>query len=200
MKRNAFSLVEMLVATVLITMLLSIAIFSYKHILITFKHIKSASINRAIDFYQLRSSLQSMHYYIVDNYNNMHQPMKTMHPFIKTSPIDLLYITKNPIFSEDISLAQLRCEDGALVYREEPLFEKIDFLAPSMPVNSQKKIFFDTLTHCELLYNFRQNGELPISVSIQLKTEHQEIIYTTAIQSDFNNSTYLIQSKVYNEE
>jgi len=199
-RRHAFSLVEMLVATVLITMLLSIAIFSYKHILITFKHIKSNSINRSIDFHQLRSSLQSMHYYIVDDYNNLNQAMKQMHPFIKTTDTQLLYITKNPVFSSGITLASLRCDDNKLIYQEEPLFQKIDFLAPKMPADSPKKIFFDTLVHCELRYQFGRDGELPRSVTVELKTPYDDIVYTTAIQSDFNSSTYLIERKVYDEE
>lgn len=200
MRRKAFSLVEMLVATVLITMLLSIAIFSYKHILITFKHIKTASINRSIDFHQLRSSLQSMHYYIVDDYNNLNQPMKNLHPFIKATPQSLLYITKSPLFSKDITLAQLSCDDDKLIYQEEPLFQKIDFLAPKMPEDSQKKVFFDALTHCEILYQFRNNGVFPETVTLQLKSELKEVMYITSIQSDYNTSTFRINSKVYDDE
>ena len=200
MRRSAFSLVEMLVATVLVTMLLSIAIFSYKHILITFKHIKTNSINRSIDFHQLRSSLQSMHYYIVDDYNNLNQAMKQLHPFINATQEQLLYITKNPIFSTDISLASLSCKNEKLIYQEEPLFQKIDFLTPTMPEESPKKIFFDRLTHCEILYQFRQNSVLPTTVTLQLKTDLKDMVYVTSIQSDFNTSTFQIYSKVYDEE
>jgi len=199
-KRSAFSLVEMLVATVLITMLLSIAIFSYKHILITFKHIKSNSINRSINFHQLRSSLQSMHYYIVDDYNNLNQAMKQLHPFIETSPSQLLYITKSPIFSTDISLARLSCENEKLIYQEEPLFKKIDFLIPRMPEDHFQKVFFDALSYCEILYEFKQQNGLPQTVTLKLQTDRKEITYATAIQSDFNSSTYLIYSQVHDEE
>ncbi len=200
MRRGAFSLIEMLVATVLVTMLLSIAIFSYKHILITFKHIKSNSINRSIDFNQLRSSLQSMHYYIVDDYNNLNQAMKQLHPFIKATPNQLLYITKSPIFSTNMTLASLTCNNSKLTYQEEPLFQKIDFLEPVILEESPKKIFFDTLIDCKILYKFKQNSALPATVILQLKTELKDMVYVTSIQSDYNTSTFQIYSKVYDEE
>ena len=141
-----------------------------------------------------------MQYYIVDDYNNLNQAMKQMHPFIEATDTQLLYITKNPVFSSDISLATIICDDDKLIYQEEPLFQKMDFLAPKMAEDSPKKIFFDDLVHCGLHYQFGRDGELPRSVTVELKTQYDDIVYTTAIQSDFNSSTYLIERKVYDEE
>ena len=67
--RKAFTIVEMLVAIVLLTLLIGVALFSFRMQLITIHKTKLSSINRAVSYTQLRSVIASMKYYAVQEYD-----------------------------------------------------------------------------------------------------------------------------------
>ncbi|MEA3521879.1 MAG: type II secretion system protein, partial [Campylobacterota bacterium] len=73
-QKNAFTLVEMLIAIILISMLIAMSVFSFKHMLINFKKMRSQNFDSLLSFHQLKSSISAMSYYVVDDYDQFDRP------------------------------------------------------------------------------------------------------------------------------
>jgi len=201
-KREGFTLIEMLVAIVLVSLLVSLAMFSFKYQFTIIKRAKSNGIKTLLRYNQLRSSLQSMDYYVVDDYNTFQNPMKRLHFYFNANKTEVDYITKNPIFSDNISVVKLFCKDKNLMYQEEPLYKRINFLEPEVKKDSQKAILFKNLDKCEFSYSI-QNKQLdvlkeilPESIIINIKNKNIEPIYVN-IKSDYNISLGVMQDAIY---
>lgn len=201
--REAFSLVEMLIAVILITLLIGLAIFGLKYQLMAIHKTKKIGINKVIKYNQLISSIESMKYYIVDDYDTLNYPMKNLHPYFNGTSSEISFITENPLFSRDIVLVQLKCEENKLLYREEKLYENMDFLRPQLKEQIPEKTFYKDLDKCSFRY-ILQNKEyeilqdkIPSSVIINLyKNNDINKIYIN-IKSDYNQSVRIINNAVY---
>lgn len=202
MKRAAFSLVEMLVAIVLVTLLVGVAMFAFKHQLIMIKKTKSTGINRAIIYNQIKTSVESIKYYVVDDYNIFDKPMKNLHYFFNGYEDSIEYITVNPLFSKEISVAKFVCEEGDLVYKEEPLYKRINFLKPSLHSDSKEQILLRGLEACSFFYIYNNEKttvfkkNIPQKVVFVLKGSNMNSIYID-IKSDYNISKFKIKDAIY---
>ena len=151
--KNAFTLVEMLIAVVLLTLLISTALFSFKHMLLVFRHVEVEGIEEALKFNQLRSSVSSMEYHVVDDYNNFNIAQKNLHYYFKGSLDRMRYITSNPLFSKETSIAMLSCEEGLLKYYEAPLYSKdTDYLTPLITQESRFQMLKQDIEQCSIQY------------------------------------------------
>ena len=202
-KKAGFSLVEMLVAVLLITMLIAVAVFAFKYQLMAIHKTQKVGINKAIIYKQIRSSLQSIKYYIVDEYDNLGYPMKQLHPFFHATKTELNFITESPLFSEDIAIAKLKCEDDKLIYIEEALYGRIDFLRPELLSDSKKTIFYSNLDTCKFTYIFDKKeqvflkNKIPSSIIIDLSTKKIKTEIFVNVKSDYNRSIGLLNDAIY---
>jgi len=202
-KKSAFSLVEMLVGIILISLLIAIAIFSFKYQLMAIDKTQRVGINKVLKFNQLRGSIQSIKYYIVDDYDNLNYPMKKLHTYFIGTKNKINYITKNPLFSKEIAVIKLECIDNNLLYTEEKLYGNIDFLRPSVKEDSRKTTLYDNLNRCEFKYilNDIEYDELidkvPSSIEIGLATMEIDEQFYINIKSDYNNSIKEVENAIY---
>lgn len=185
----------MLVAVILISLLIGIATFALKYELIAIHKTKKIGINKVITYNQIRSSVQSMKYYIVDDYDMLGYPMEQLHPFFDATKTEITYITQNPLFSQDEAVAQIKCEDNKLVYTEERLYANIDFLRPEILETSRRKILYDNLNDCSFSYLFKI--EIPSSVTINLSKNNQVSQIYINVKSDYNRSIGLVRDAMY---
>lgn len=201
--RTAFSLVEMLVAVILISLLIGIAVFSFKHQLLTIGNLKKVGINKVIHYNQLRASIQSIQYYIVDHYDIVNQPMKKFHPYFNGTKDEVNYITSNPIFSKDIAVVKVECLDDRLVYYEEPLYKDIDYLKPTFKKDSKQSTIYNDLDVCEFEYIKNNNNmqdildDIPSSIVLSLSSKNRSSDLHIDIKSDYNQSKGYIYDAVY---
>ncbi len=198
---KAFSLIEMLVALLLLSMLIGIALFAFKAQLISIQKVKETGINKVIKFNQLKSSLESIKYFVVDDYDMLNRPMKNLHFFFHGTKTEMNFITENPLFSDHIALAKLSCTEKTLTYQEEKLYSKIDFLRPTLPKDAREILIYDDLEKCQFSYKKNQKTEATmtntIPTSLLLKINKDEIYINT--KNDNNTSLYKIYSAVYEE-
>lgn len=191
--KKAFSLIEMLVALVLVTLLVGVAMFSFKYQLIMIKKTKTSGISRAIIFNQLKTSIESMKHYVVDDYDMLGKSMNNLHYFFIGKQKKMEYITTNPLFSKEIAVVKLICKDQNLIYQEEPLYKRIDFLRPEVLENSRSSILFKNLDKCEFEYIPKEN--IPSQVILHIQNDKISPLYID-IKSDDNLSLGVIQDVI----
>ena len=207
MRRAAFTLVELLVAVLLLTLLIGTALFAYRHILLHVKKTQTATIDRVLRFNQIRTTIESMQYYVIDYYDPLGNPMKKLHYFFMGNAKEFQYITSNSTFLKEPTLASFKCEDNKLYYTEEPFYSGRDLKRPKMGEDGKKKIYYNNLKRCNFKY-ITNNGEIkdtlqdtiPMVVGIYLIDSDNRLnsIYSI-VKSDFNISKYYIDELLYDK-
>lgn len=201
--KNGFSLIEMLVAVILVSLLIGVAIFSFKYQLIAISKSKKIGFSKVLNYKQLKSSIESIKYYVVDDYDTLNLPMKKLHHYFNGSKNRINFITTSGLFSIKTVVAELMCREGKLFYKEEELYNRIDFLKPKVLEDSQKKIFYSNLDKCYFSYIYNEkeidqiNDKIPGMIKIHLSFNEDEKEYYINIQSDYNISLGVIEDAIY---
>ena len=204
--KKAFTLVELLIAVVLLTLLIGTALFSYRQVLLNITKAEKSSFNEVLKIHQIRTSIESMQHYVVDDYNQLNQPMKKLHIFFRGDQDSFQYISLNPTFSSIPSLSAFECKDNKLVYKEEMLYNRIDVNRPEFLEDSKEIIYWDDIDACKFEYFFNTEvldkirNRLPTAVKIYfIDSNEKEQVFFTTIKSDYNISSYIVYDLLYGE-
>lgn len=205
--KKAFTLVELLVAVVLLTLLIGTALFSYRQVLLNITKAKKSTFNEVLKVHQIRTSIESMQYYVVDSYNHFNQPMKKLHYFFNGDAHTFQYISLNPTLSTIPSLSLFECTANSLLYREEPLYGRVNLNQPEFLEDSPSVVYWKDIQSCKFEYLFKSKvvthleNTLPLAIKIDFvdDREQEHTIYTT-IKSDYNLSKSEIYELLYSDE
>lgn len=192
----------MLISVLLLTLLIATAVYSFRFVLLNISKQKFSGIDTLLVYTQLRGSLESMQYHVIDSYDSFLNPMNQLHYFFKGGEKEIIYITQNPVFSDFISVVDLKCKDKKLLYTEEPLYKRIDFTQPTILEDSQKKILYSKLVSCGLVYHKNKQikshleNTLPDSVEVKLATDKEMLNFYVNVKTDFNlTKAYIEEDK-----
>ena len=204
--RKAFTLVELLVAVVLLTLLIGTAMFSYRQVLLNITKAQKSTFNEILKVHQIRTSIASMQHYVVDDYNQFNQPMKKLHDFFLGNEHYVKYISLNPSLSNIPSLSSLECKDNSLVYKEEPLYKRIDVNRPDFLEDTPSVVYWKDIESCRFEYILEDKlltaleNKLPTAIKIDfIDSNEKEHTLFTNIQSDYNISSAYIYELLYAE-
>ena len=125
---QGFTLLEVLVASTVFSMMIFLAIFSYSQILNSWKKWKSAD-QSALDEFRVqtlvRNSLESItDYYVTDTTN---EPRRVFYPYFKGTEQEILFVTQTSVFTRGLpAVASIRLDvkneqSATLIYEEFPL-------------------------------------------------------------------------------
>jgi len=200
--KKAFTLVEMLVAVVLLSLLIGIAMFSMRLQLITISKVKLHGISQVLKYNQLKTTIESMKYYAVQDYDMLNQPIKYQwHYFFHGDATQMLFITQNPIFDSGDTLVELKCLDDKLVYTQEPLYKRIDFLRPRLLQDSTRYVIYDDVK-CHFSYQNHKSkkidsliDDIPSYVIVKLDKEK----FFIKVKNDYNKTILDIFNRIYDE-
>ena len=205
-KKNAFTLVEMLVAVILITLLIGVAIFAFRYQLIAIKKSQKVGFTTVLNYNQLRTSIQSIKCYVVDDYDMLKQPMKQLHIFFKGNSTQMTYITESPSFSKELSLAKLSCNDSELLYSEEKLYGSLDYLSPKFTQDVSNIVLYKNLKDCNFNYHVKKisydtlENKMPTAITLKLNIDDKNQEIHINVKSDYNISVGLIDDAIYFSE
>ena len=195
----------MLVATVLLSLLIGVAVFSFRVQLISIKKSKARGISEAIKVAQIRLVIESMKHYAIRDYSILNLPIEgSWHYYFLGDETAMSFITTNPILANSDSLAKLSCEDNSLVYYEEPLFsDNLNYLRPKFSSKRWHYVIFKDLKECSFSYFDIKKREyqelknrLPRLVKINLKKDYP-LNQIVAIHSDDNLTATVIKTDIY---
>ena len=198
--KKGFSLVEMLVSLIIISMLIGVGILVYRQQLIIIKKLKRNGIEKLLKYNQLRGVIASTFSYVITDYDRFGNIVDNYHIFFKGNRDYLTFITKSPLFYNGVSVVEMECKDNSLIYRESKLYSQFsNYLKPAISQDFYQKIFFTDLDECYFEYYFGYNkvSELynKLPQAIHLKTD---IDYFLPIKTDDNMSNDRI--RVLNSE
>jgi len=204
--RKAFTLVELLVAVVLLTLLIGTAMFSYRQVLLNITKAQKSTFNEVLKVHQIRTSIASMQHYVVDDYNQFNQPMKKLHSFFFGNEHYFKYVSLNPTLSSIPSLSSLECKNNSLVYTEEPLYKRIDVNRPDFLEDTPSVVYWKDIESCRFEYVVSNKvfneltNTLPTAIKIDfIDSNEKEHTLFTNIKSDYNLTTSEIYELLYAE-
>ena len=197
----------MLVAIVLITLLIGVAIFSFRMQLLTIHKTRQESITAVLKYNQVKSALESIKYYVVQEYDMLHRPIKKLNYFFHGEERKVRFITNNPIYTDKVSLVELSCINNTLHYTEEPLYQVMDYLQPSFtPEKFRQHEIYNGLKGCGFYYINMQgklvrrlSNTIPREIYLKMTREKKDISIYSQIQEDDNLTDAEIYNAIYEE-
>ncbi len=192
--RRAFTLVEMLVAVVLLSLLIGVAVFSFRLQLIAVHKARTEGLRSAITASEIHEILESIKHYAVQRYDTLNQPIpRSWHELFRGEADRMRFVTTHPLFLRGDVLAQLSCEGTTLRYTEAPLYGSMDFLRPDFPKKIRSYTLLRDLKACRFRYVDRLGGIhdafvdlIPRAVWISVERENAPREYFVTVKSDNN--------------
>lgn len=205
--KKAFTLIEVLVAIVLLSLLIAAAVFAFRLELLTIKKIRQNGLQETLTYHQLHTAIESMKYYVVQDYDAVGRPMKSLHYYFHGLPQSVQFITTSPIMGSQDTLIRLKCEGDKLLYLQEPLFGRIDYLRPRLQSDSRKKILMKNLKKCGFSY-VDENGRvtttlkrvMPRKVMLFFKYKGEDRKYQFYVKSDDNYTISRVMNVMFSPE
>ncbi len=195
----------MLVAIVLITLLIGVALFSFRMQLLTVQKTKIEGINNVLKYNQIKSALESIKYYAVRERDMLGRPIKKIHYFFHGTKKQALFITNNPIYSDKVSLVQLTCKNNILAYKEEPLYGYMNYLQPSFNPHKFRQLdIYRGLQKCGFYYIddkgvlVRQiSNKIPKEIYLRISKNKKDISVYSIVKEDDNLTAARVYSAIY---
>lgn len=134
--RPAFTIIEVLVAVVIVSMLIVMGLYSFRFAVVEAKKNRSLIPQQAIDFHLLKSMINSTFFYVLEDEGRTPEESKMFY-FFKGSAERVTFVTASPLFGKSLSIVTLFMQDGGLVYRESPMYDQAqDFKNPRILSNA----------------------------------------------------------------
>jgi len=163
MKRKAFTLVEVLVATILLSLLLSTAMFAFKFFIKSLDSVELSLPTQAMSYSYIDHSLSGFYFYPIKT----PELLKKQQYFFKFTKKSLTYITTTPLYYKQISVAKVECEKGYLYYYESPLYTSLqDYTNPTIISKQFKKTLLRHLESCSIDVKLVQDFNIPSYVTL----------------------------------
>jgi len=190
--RKAFTLIEMLISIVLMTLIVATMMFAFKYSINEFKRVGSLVPHKVLKYHQLASLINGMFPYVIEVQRGFEK--KKYEPYIYPKEKSLEFISKNPIYSDKISISKLECSDKGLKYYEKLLYSKdSNYLAPKIEESDFKDIFYKDIESCKFSYNFNSSRNNPTLITLTTSKNSKIKEYIFAPMVDINNTLLILR-------
>jgi len=168
--RLAFSLIEVLVAMVIVSLITTTGMFAFKMSLNQIDRQSSLTFEEAMHFTQLKNLINGTYFYIIeekDPYNITQFDYKYL---FQKDEHEITFVSDAPIYGKKLSLINLKINNNTLIYKETPIYSKeSDYKHPLFSKKTTKHILFKNINNAKFTY------EEPIDLP-------QDKYFTTKIQ------------------
>ncbi len=188
--KKAFTLIELLVTIVLFSLLLVVALYSFRFASLNIKNVNNTNPKEAIYYNKLRDAISSIYPYIDVDPKEENRYI-SVHYFFKGDKKECFFITSSGFFFKELVISHLYFKDKALWYEEGIIFDKnIDYKhLETIPFRHQVMLL-DNLDNISLFYislNKRVKelkNIIPTLITIEIVKGEEKKRYSFAIESD----------------
>jgi len=190
--KKAFTLIEMLISILLMTLIVATMMFAFKYSINEFKRINSLVPQKVLKYHQLASLINGMFPYVIEIQRGFEK--KKFEAYIYPKEKSLEFISKNPIYSDKISISKLECDNGELKYYEKLLYsKKSNYLKPKIEESDLKDIFYKDLDNCSFSYKLNKGRDNPTLIRLKMTANNKSKEYIFAPVIDINNTRIILQ-------
>ncbi len=171
--RKGFTLVEVLITILLLTLLISTAMFSFKFFLKRLDRIDISLPIDAINYEYINRSINGIYFYPIQSIKNFKKVEKY---FFQTTQNSFTYITTTPIYYDKISVAKIEYKDNKLYYYESKLFTKNqNYQNPKILENPYTKVIKKEIDSFKIDYVLYKDTKVPKSIKLKFNANDQWI-------------------------
>ena len=187
--KKAFTLVELLVTIILFSLLLVVALYSFRFASFDIKNVNNTNPKEAIYYNKLRDAISSIYPY-VDVDTQEENRYKAVHYFFKGQKKECFFTTSSGFFFQELVISHLYYKDKALWYEEGIIFDKnidyknletIPLTHRIMIVDDLDKLSFSYLSLEQVVNEL--NNKLPVLITIEMFIGEEKKIYSFALRS-----------------
>jgi len=199
--KKAFTLVELLVTIILFSLLLVVALYSFRFASIDIKNVNNTNPKLAIYYHQLRNAISSIYPYI-DVDKREPNKRKSVHYFFEGKSDECFFTTSSGLFSRELVIVHLYYKEKKLWYEEGVIFkETINYKELKNILFTHKITILDNLDKFSFSYKLINQEfkvlkyTIPTLISINTIQGKKEKKYIFAIQSNNNQRLELVKEE-----
>jgi len=200
--RPAFSLIEVLVAMVIVSLITTTGMFAFKLALNQINRQSSLTFEEPMRFTQIKNLFNATYFYVVeekDKFNPME--FKYEYLFNKTDN-EITFVSDGPIYSKRLSLVSLKIKDDSLFYMETPIYDKKqDYKKPFISEDAQEYKLLKNIKNAKFKYeepiDLPKDFEtkIPKLVILEFKRDSVDYRYIFDVKYNFYQLKQYLKSK-----
>ena len=194
MNRKAFTLIETLVAIALLSVVITIAAYSFRFSTEIVKFLTTPSLQEFENLSRLRDSLNSLFFFLSED-EKIRDIEKKFSFFFNGNSHYLIFITTKPLVHkrDSLYLLEVKFNNGKLEAKEYPVYDSlVNYKNPSIPSKVFSIILLPEIKNLNIEYlkdgkwQNRIKGQIPELIKFTYEDKRGEKkVLTFRVQSDF---------------
>ncbi len=123
LNRSGFSLVEVLVAMVIVTLITTTGMFSFKLAMDQVDRQSTLTFDEPMRFSQLMNLFNATYFYVLEKRDEFFPERFEYNYLFERGDKEITFVSDAPIYSNKLSLVNLKIEDERLIYKETPVYD-----------------------------------------------------------------------------
>jgi prepilin-type N-terminal cleavage/methylation domain-containing protein len=197
---DGFTLVELLVAMIIFSLVVSMAMFSLRYSFTVVRQLNAPFAEETQRLSRMRDCISAMFNYVTPS-RDMFNNKKGYETFFSGGAESMTFISSTPPSGRYPAICRLSLVKDEVVLEEAPLYsDKADYLSPSLENGEQKRTVIATgATSLRLEYLRKGKKEstlkaaLPSLVRIVISAEGKESEYFCRIPTNFDDKIHFIR-------
>ncbi|MDF1881739.1 type II secretion system protein [Sulfurimonas sp. MAG313] len=203
MNRWAFSLIEVLVAMVIVSLITTTGMFSFKLAINQIDRQSGVGFDEAMRFTQIKNLLNATYFYIEEKEERfIVNELFTYEYLFEKSSDEITFVSDAPIYSQRLSLVQLKLVENKLIYKESPIYDiKQNYKKPDFFEDAVEHIIFLKMENPKFSYEAPIDlpsditSKIPKLVKLEFSKNGQVYTYIFDIKYDFYYLKQYLKSK-----
>jgi prepilin-type N-terminal cleavage/methylation domain-containing protein len=200
MKSDGFTLLELLVAITIFSLIIGMAMFSLRYSFAVVRQIDAPFAEETQRMSKMRDSISSMFNYVTPS-RDMFNKKKDYATYFSGEPGNMTYISNSPPSGRAPAVCRISLINGDVVLEEAPLYgDKTNYLSPSLD-NTDKKNHVIASGINSLRFEYLNNGKkesslkatLPSMVRIIISTDSGEREYFNRVLTNYDDKARMMR-------
>jgi len=151
--RRAFTLIEVLVAMVIVALMSATGMFAYKMAIDQISRKEPVSFDDVMTYAWLRTLFATTYFYVVEKDTTFETEGIEYLYLFDTGDKSVRFVTTTPLFGHRLSLVKLSVENGQLLYEQSSIYDpKQDYKHPKILSDAPKIILIDNMENARFSY------------------------------------------------